>query len=257
MEISFSKYCPKCGEIQIYLSQNGLNYAIEKNKICKSCIRIGVGLGKKLTEEHIKKLSDSHKGKQCGINSGMYGKRFLHTDETKKKISESSKGKIISVQQRLDQSNRMFGMDNPMRGKHMSDIIKSKLSILNSGKILSKETKKKCRIAKLKRKELLGIPMSMDKGAPELLSNINNAGFNFKPKRFIEIGYEADGYDDLRHIWLEYDTPYHNYTRQQKKDLVRENNIIQYFIKNGNPLKAFVRVKYDGTSKCIYKGKVL
>lgn len=199
------------------------------------------------TDEHRRKLSESHKGKQCGVNSGMYGRRFNHTEDTKIKISQSSKGKIISQQQRLEQSKRMLGPENPMRGKEIKPEIKLKLSKFNKGKILSEETKLKCRIAKLKRKELLGIPMSMDEGGPELLSKINSHGFDFQPKRFMELGYEADGYGEKQHIWLEYDTPYHNYTRQKKKDMIRENNIIQYFISKGNPLTSFVRIKYDGT----------
>lgn len=42
---------------------------------------------KKFSEEHIKNLSESHKG----LESGMKGKK--HTDESKRKISESKKGK--------------------------------------------------------------------------------------------------------------------------------------------------------------------
>ena len=43
--------------------------------------------GKKFSEEHRKKLSESHKG----INHPMYGKHF--SEEHKKKLSESKKGK--------------------------------------------------------------------------------------------------------------------------------------------------------------------
>ena len=101
METILSKNCPKCGKLQNYLSQKGLDCAIKKNSVCKSCIKIGVGLGKKFTEDHKNKLSDSHKGKQCGVNNGMYGKKFHHTEETKKKIGLFSKIRVIERKEKM------------------------------------------------------------------------------------------------------------------------------------------------------------
>jgi hypothetical protein len=234
---TWTKNCPKCRRIQIYSSKDGLNIAIKNNVRCKSCVKFGIGLGRKFTVEHRNKLSESHKGKQCGSNNGMYGKHFKHMPSAIRKISLASKGKIISEEQRRLQSEFMSGEDNPM--KH-----------------LSPEQKLKRRIAFLHRKEKLGIPACIDRGAGELLNQLNSVGFNFKPKRFMEIGYEADGYDENRHIWLEYDSPYHSSQRQKSKDLIREKNIINYFETIGKPLVGFVRVNHDLTTICKYKRKV-
>lgn len=234
---TWTKNCSLCGRIQVYSSKGGLNISIKNNVLCKSCVKLGVGLGRKFTVEHRNKLSESHKNKQCGINNGMYGKHFKHTPTSIQKISLASKGKIISEEQRRLQSEFMSGKNNPM--KH-----------------LSPEQKLKRRIAFLHRKEKLGIPACIDRGANELINQLNAVGFNFKPKRFMEIGYEADGYDENRHIWLEYDSPYHSSQRQKKKDLIREQNIINYFEAIGKLLAGFVRVNHDLTTICKYKGKV-
>ena len=113
----------------------------------------------------------------------------------------------------------------------------------------------KRRVAFLHRKEKLGLPACVDRGANEFFHWLNSIGFNFKPQRFLELGYEADGYDADRHIWLEYDTPYHSSLRQREKDLIREQNIITHFESIGNPLSGFIRVKHDLTTKCKYKGR--
>lgn len=101
--------------------------------------------GKKLSEEHKKKISDKVKGE----NHPLYGKH--HSDETKKKISEAHKGKIISLdvrekiseahkgkkiseEQRKKMSKRMKGENNPMYCKHHSEETRQKLSKLFSGK---------------------------------------------------------------------------------------------------------------------------
>jgi hypothetical protein len=102
------------------------------------------------------------------------------------------------------------------------------------------------RIAKLKRLELLGIGTGRDKGAKEWFEKYNKENnTRFESKRFMEIGYEADGYDEKLHSWIEYDTPYHNPLNRLQKDLIRQNNIIRYFESVNNPLKSFIRVKVD------------
>ena len=66
------------------------------------------------------------------------------------------------------------------------------------------------RIKNLKRYEKLGIGICVDEGSKEWFYNYNkNHNSNFKPKKFIKLGYVADGYDKNKHIWIEYDTPYH------------------------------------------------
>ena len=80
--------------------------------------------GKKLSEEHKKKLSKAKKGKYTGEKHPMYGKH--HLEESKKKMSETHKGE-----------------KNHNYGKKMSEEQKKKISEAEKGKKLSEETKKK------------------------------------------------------------------------------------------------------------------
>lgn len=76
---------------------------------------------KKFSEEHIKKLSESHKG-------------HIHSEEHKRKIGEAGKGHITS-----EETRRKIGEGN--RGKVRSEETKIKLSLSHIGKILSEEQK--------------------------------------------------------------------------------------------------------------------
>jgi hypothetical protein len=189
-------------------------------------------------------MSDGRKGE----NHPMYGKH--HTENAKKKISKVHLGK-----------------NSWMKGKKHTEESKIKNSNNHLGKLRgpqSEETKRKLRIFQLKRIKELGIHPTEDKGSKEYFQWINNFGFDFKPKDFIkdgDVGYRADGYDEEKHIWCEFDTPYHNKLPQRKKDLIRQNNIIKHFEFSGKPLKEFIRVKSDKNgnileTKCVYKGKV-
>jgi hypothetical protein len=139
----------------------------------------------------------------------------------------------------------MWGKKQPLASKIKNSTSQSGVNSHCYGKVHSEESKLKRRITMLKRKELLKIPITEDKGAKQFFDKLNGNGFNFKPTRFIEIGYEADGYDKDKHIWYEYDTPYHNALHQQKRDLIRQSNITKYFRDINRPLARFVRVKVD------------
>lgn len=102
--------------------------------------------GKKLSPEHIEKLSVLKKEKNIGKNNYFYGKKFFkednpfygktHTDETKKKISEANKKKIITEETRLK-------MSKSGKGRKRSEDTKLKMSENRKGKTLSYETRKK------------------------------------------------------------------------------------------------------------------
>jgi hypothetical protein len=79
---------------------------------------------------------------------------------------------------------------------------------------------------------------------------------NFQPKRFMEIGYDADGYDAEQHSWAEFDPPHHNRLGQKKKDLIRQTNIIEHFNSIGNPLKHFIRASADENGNVLSVTKV-
>jgi hypothetical protein len=157
---------------------------------------------------------------------------------------------------RIGNKNHMFGLHPKptygMLGKKHKLESNEKRSKSLKGRIFSNEDRQKIRSGILKRFEKLGIPNSTDKGADEFFKERNKEGFNLKPKRFIEIGYDADGYDAEKHIWWEYDTPYHLLPYQKKRDLVRQNNIIEHFKKLGNPLKNFIRTQVDKDGKVIW-----
>ena len=187
-------------------------------------------------------------------NHWWYGKK--HTEEQKRKISIGNKGKIKSYETRkkISEGNK---------GKKLTEKTKQLLSINSSkfwlGKKMSENAKQNMRIAKLKRLEKLEIPACIDRGAKEYFQWLNMYySCNFKPKRFLEIGYDSDGYDEEKHIWIEYDTLYHNKLLQKKKDLIRQNNIIKYFENIKNPLNEFIRIKDNGRGhlkkESIYKG---
>ena len=94
-------------------------------------------LGKHLSEEHKRKLSEALKGEKCYI----FGKH--HSAETRKKMSEAKNG----------ENNPMFGkhhsaethqkMSEAHKGKHQSAETRQKLSESHKGKSLSVETRKK------------------------------------------------------------------------------------------------------------------
>jgi hypothetical protein len=69
-----------------------------------------------------------------------------------------------------------------------------------------------------------------DKGQLELLEKWNKLGFNFIPNYQVHTDLDLfyiDGYDKKRNVVLEYDTKYHKRLGQRKKDLVRQQKIIE------------------------------
>jgi hypothetical protein len=249
--------CPKCNKDRVFTSRQGYNYAIRNNSVCNVCSKLGIHF----SEEHKKKISETRikNGTARGQNNPMYGMGHL------------IKG----------QNNPMwgkFGKNHPSYGNHTMSIegkqklkelankkkdlnYREKLSKLligkNKGQIRSEETKRKMRISKLKRLESLGIGTGEDVGAREWFLNYNKENnTNYKPKKIIEIGYIADGYDEILHSWIEYDTPYHRPLCRQQKDLIRQSNIIKYFESINKPLKSFIRIKVDNNGNVIDSNQV-
>ena len=66
-----------------------------------------------------------------------------------------------------------------------------------------------------------------------------------------DIGYVVDGYDPYQNIVCEFDTPYHDKPCEQRKDLIRQTNIINYFVRIGKPLKHFIRARADENGKVL------
>jgi very-short-patch-repair endonuclease len=228
---TWSKNCPKCKQIQSYVSQKGLDAAISRNLPCKSCGRLGIGLGKKFSDEHRMKLSEAHKGKQCGINNGRYGKRFPHTEETKRKISENSP-KI-------------------MLGKRHSEETKRKIGISGKGRVCSEETKQKHRICMAIKIQKYGtLTKNFNPNACKFIDNLNRLmGIELRHAlnggEEIVSGYFVDGYDKNKNIVFEYDERRHNLPAVKIKDEVRQKTIID----NLNPI---LFLRYDEVEKNLY-----
>ncbi len=117
----------------------------------------------------------------------------------------------------------------------------------------SDESKRKMRISMLERLEKKGIPPSVDVGAPEYFQYQNESGYSFiEDFKLKDIGYVVDGYDAIQHIVCEFDPPHHfNRPSKQKKDLIRQTNIIDYFNSIGKPLKHFIRARADKNGKVL------
>ena len=103
-----------------------------------------VHTGKKLSEEHKKKIMNSMPDVR-GENNPMYGRHL--SEEHKKKISESEKGKITSEYTKKKQSESKLGEKNPMYGKHLSDSHKHAISNKLSGRKKSEEARNNSKAA--------------------------------------------------------------------------------------------------------------
>ena len=100
----------------------------------------------------------------------------------------------------------------------------------------------------------LGIPGCFDQGSKEWFKHLNDIGFSYKEGWYCkELGYFADGYDKINHIWYEFDTPSHRFPYIKNKDIIRQNNIINHFQSTGNPLKHFIRAFADNDGKVLYE----
>lgn len=209
-------------------------------KICPSCGNTILFSKYKVFWKSIKNNSTC---RSCFYKS-LIGKKL--SDETKLKISNANKISLI-------------GNIPSNKGKKTPLSVRKKLIKAHIGMKYGDDVKRKHRIQTLNRLKTLGISSSVDTGAPEFFKKLNEEGYNFKPKRFFEIGYDSDGYDEKKHIWCEFDTPYHRYPSQKNRDNIRQKNIITYFEKIGNPLNSFIRVSADKDGrvfeiKTIYKG---
>ena len=117
----------------------------------------GIG-GGGFSEETLKKMSESHKGKKQseetirkraeklrGKNNPNYGKPM--SEEQKRKLSESLKGRKQSEETIRKRAEKLRGENNPNYGKPMNEELKKKLREINLGRKHSEETKKKISIA--------------------------------------------------------------------------------------------------------------
>ena len=248
----WKKNCPSCGKEQIYTNEYALKQSISKNWKCHKC---------KYHLPPLPKVIWKRNCPDCG-NEIIYSskgnlKRAIENNSSCCEIQNYPRtpAQMGLIKVMAERRKEYIGPKHHFFGKHHTEKSRQKMS--NSwcadkhrGPV-SEETRRKLRISNLKRLAELNIGTATDNGANEWFEKYNKeTNSNFKPKRFFNIGYDADGYDPEKHIWVEYDTPYHTNLRQQKKDALREQRIIQYFEDTGEPLVEFKRV-------LAYKGEEL
>jgi very-short-patch-repair endonuclease len=149
--------------------------------------------GCKHSEDSCKKMSQAH----IGQKSGMKGKK--HSVETRLHLSSLKQGTVQSESHR----------------QHVS------VAITNAWQVPEKRKRMldRCRWKNT----------SADKGQLELLKKWESIGFKFEPNYRIKTDvnlFYIDGYDSTHNVVLEYDGKYHSRTQQQKKDVLRQQKII-------------------------------
>ena len=105
------------------------------------CPTAGSQLGRKVSEETRKKISENSKG-----NKHNLGRK--HTEEHRQKMSEIMKGRVLSSEwkQKISKANK--GRQGYWKGKVLSEEAKEKISRANKGYICSEETRKKIKKAR-------------------------------------------------------------------------------------------------------------
>lgn len=117
-------------------------------------------------------------------------------------------------------------------------------------KQFSEEHKRKLRIRSIEQHKKNGISFpAIDSGCLEEFENLNlYNGFNIQyPNIEIrDLGYFVDGYDPVLHAVFEYDTKSHLTRKYIEKDLIRQNEIMEYYKSIGKPLTSFYRINRTG-----------
>jgi len=198
----YKRVCPECNKEILYSLMDNLKRAEKANSVCKSCSK----KGKKFSDEHKEKLRESRIGRKNSLISRL-------------KNSKTQKQRFI---------------DNPELRKKASE---------TSKRILHQVDIRKKHIEALSKTRWLG--KTFDKGQLEMIEKWNQLGFHFEPNFQLHTNNflcYVDGYDKEKNVVLEYDGKYHTTLKQQKKDLIRQQKIIDIL----KPKKFW---RYDLTNK--------
>jgi|AntAceMinimDraft_18_1070375.scaffolds.fasta_scaffold120866_2 hypothetical protein len=117
----------------------------------------GIYKHKPFSEEHIKRISESHKGKkhskETKLKMSLARKGFVVSDKTKEKLREINIGKKNTKETLLKMSEAHKGNKNHFYGKHHTETTKNKISESNKGKISWMKGKYHTEKAKQKNRE--------------------------------------------------------------------------------------------------------
>lgn len=211
-----NKRCPSCGKEQSYKTNRGLMVAIRENRKCGSCALSG------------KFLSDEHK-KQLGHIGNTYclGRKQCLKEKELRRVSNNRRFENPEERERTSRAIKI--------AMHRPDVRKRHIDALHQSQWLKVKT---------------------DKGQLELLEKWNGLGFKFEPNYQVHTDtdlFYVDGFDKEHGVVLEYDSKYHNTLGQQKKDLIRQNILIDVL----KPKKFW---RYNAVNKSfedVLKGKTI
>lgn len=239
IKTDYNKLCPSCRCIQYYATKKGLIVAIKRNRICKICSNIGE--------------KNPNYGKPC-------------PQHVKEIIRRTHIGRVDSEETRQKKRENITGIKNPMFGltgslcpnygikrteEHkqrlhdlkwavpISQSHRDKISVGLTGRVLSSETKRKQRLAKIQYiiKQNGSIAPRYNKRACEYFNEMErtrgwNGLYASKNGEFFvkSLGYFVDYYEPTYNIIVEYDEPTHYNIDNtlKKRDNERMIEIIEY-----------------------------
>ena len=194
MNNKYTKICPSCGCILSYSSKCNMIRSEKNKSLCSSCW-------------------------QKGEKNPNFGKHL--TLEIKQKLSKSHMGNIVSDRTKQKISKKMCGENNHRYGKHNTEEHNQKLRIIIANRI-----KKYGTTAKNFNPKACEFIDKLNKEKGWNLQHVLNGG------EYSFLGYFVDGYDKERNIIVEYDEPIHNSMSKKKKDIIRQQNIIDFLNPN-------------------------
>jgi group I intron endonuclease len=113
-----------------------------------------------------------------GYNLQSGGLSKIPCEETRKRISEANKGRPRSEEEKIKIGLANKGKPSPMKGKHLSNETKTKLSLSRIGKLASEETKHKmseigkARFSSPEAREAISIRNKGKKRSPETIEKV-------------------------------------------------------------------------------------
>lgn len=182
--------------------------------------------GYKPTEEHKRKLSESHKGKKPSevskqkMSESRKGKK--HSEETKRKICKNHVGMLDK--NHSEETRQKISLAR--KGKKWTEEIRKKISESHKGKRHTEESKRKQRLSAIKYIKKVRGKVSPNIGRNEkvILDSIENQlGYKILRQHPIR-GYFLDGYIFPLNLVIEIDER----SKNTQRDINREQEIKKY-----------------------------
>lgn len=228
------KICPSCGNPQHYRLKKNYNKAVRLNRMCRRCMYKSDDYREKHRKNTVAMWSDP-------IKRSLIVERLNCATESWRKsaiptlTSDAYKKKQRVIQKQILEENPQKIEDNRLAIKKLWENKNSVYHTENYRKTLSKSVKEALHTPEIRKRHIESLHQSdwlkvkTDKGQIELLKKWNMLGFRFEPNYQVHTDtdlFYVDGYDKQRNVVLEYDGKYHKRSQQKKKDMIRQNKII-------------------------------